>query len=184
MAVIGEDFGPTISLDGARKVRGNLTQARIRWMVLAMLLGFGLVGWRLVQLGMVVEMLADDGRHHYHNSTCFRIVDGEPFAPEAYLPVVTGYYSDVAGNMLSFPFNSSSPILFYNKDSVGPYFIEAMEDSEIIFISYKDLNGLYEKNLNWGKFGRLLAETFFAYAQSRTEEFLFFSHENEIYTAG
>ncbi|KKC35608.1 cell division protein [Devosia epidermidihirudinis] len=53
MAITSEDVGPTISLDGARKVRGNLTQARIRWMVLAMVLGFGLVGARLVQLGMV-----------------------------------------------------------------------------------------------------------------------------------
>ena len=60
------------------------------------------------------------------------------------------------------------------------YYIEAMEDSEIIFISYQDLNGLYERNLNWGKFGRLLAETFFAYAQSRTEEFIFFSHEERF----
>ncbi|WP_025141919.1 Crp/Fnr family transcriptional regulator [Pedobacter jeongneungensis] len=60
------------------------------------------------------------------------------------------------------------------------YFIEAMEDSEIIFISYRDLNALYEKNPNWGKFGRLLAETFFAYAQSRTEEFIFFSHEQRF----
>ncbi|RBQ03981.1 Crp/Fnr family transcriptional regulator [Pedobacter miscanthi] len=60
------------------------------------------------------------------------------------------------------------------------YFIEAMEDSEIIFISYRDLNALYERNLNWGKFGRLLAETFFAYAQSRTEEFIFFSHEQRF----
>ncbi|MEW2484833.1 amino acid adenylation domain-containing protein [Streptomyces sp. NPDC048411] len=32
-----------------------------------------------VQLGMVVEMLADDGRNHYHNSTCFRILDPRPF---------------------------------------------------------------------------------------------------------
>ena len=53
MAVIGDDIGPTISLEGARKVRGNLTQARIRWMILAMVLGFGLVGARLAQLGMV-----------------------------------------------------------------------------------------------------------------------------------
>ena len=28
MAVISEDFGPTIALEGARKQRGNLTQAR------------------------------------------------------------------------------------------------------------------------------------------------------------
>jgi len=40
----------------------------------------------------------------------------EKFSPEAYLPAVTGYYSDVAGNMLSFPFNASTPILYYNKD--------------------------------------------------------------------
>ena len=40
----------------------------------------------------------------------------EPFSPGAYLPAVTSYYSDVAGNMLSFPFNSSTPILYYNKD--------------------------------------------------------------------
>jgi sn-glycerol 3-phosphate transport system substrate-binding protein len=40
----------------------------------------------------------------------------EPFSPGAYLPAVTGYYSDVAGNMLSFPFNVSTPILYYNKN--------------------------------------------------------------------
>jgi sn-glycerol 3-phosphate transport system substrate-binding protein len=40
----------------------------------------------------------------------------ETFSPSAYLPAVTGYYSDVAGNMLSFPFNVSTPILYYNKD--------------------------------------------------------------------
>ncbi|WP_411084003.1 amino acid adenylation domain-containing protein [Streptomyces sp. cmx-18-6] len=34
-----------------------------------------------VQLGMVVEMLADDGRNHYHNATCFRILDDRPFEP-------------------------------------------------------------------------------------------------------
>jgi CRP-like cAMP-binding protein len=57
------------------------------------------------------------------------------------------------------------------------YYIEAMEDSEIFFISYKDLNNLYEAHASWAKFGRLLAELFFSYAQSRTEEFVLFSHE-------
>ncbi len=40
----------------------------------------------------------------------------ETFSPAAYLPAVTGYYADVAGNMLSFPFNASTPILYYNKN--------------------------------------------------------------------
>lgn len=42
--------------------------------------------------------------------------EAEPFSPAAYLPAVTGYYADVDGNMLSFPFNASTPILYYNKD--------------------------------------------------------------------
>ncbi|HEX9214354.1 MAG: sn-glycerol-3-phosphate ABC transporter substrate-binding protein UgpB [Alphaproteobacteria bacterium] len=40
----------------------------------------------------------------------------EPFDPKAYLPAVVGYYTDTQGNMLSFPFNSSTPVLYYNKD--------------------------------------------------------------------
>src|SRR5665213_2147450 len=42
--------------------------------------------------------------------------ESEAFSPAAYLPAVTGYYTDAAGNMLSFPFNASTPILYYNKD--------------------------------------------------------------------
>lgn len=40
----------------------------------------------------------------------------EGFSSAAYLPAITGYYTDTSGNMLSFPFNSSTPILYYNKD--------------------------------------------------------------------
>ena len=40
----------------------------------------------------------------------------EAFSPSAYLPTVTGYYADVDGNLLSFPFNASTPILYYNKN--------------------------------------------------------------------
>ena len=42
---------------------------------------------------------------------------GEPFDPKAYLPAVTGYYSDTQGNMLSMPFNSSTAIFYINKDA-------------------------------------------------------------------
>ena len=40
----------------------------------------------------------------------------ETYNPADYLPVIAGYYSDSAGNMLSFPLNASTPILYYNKD--------------------------------------------------------------------
>jgi len=42
---------------------------------------------------------------------------GEKFDPNAYLPAIAGYYSTVKGEMLSFPFNSSSTVMWYNKDS-------------------------------------------------------------------
>ena len=38
------------------------------------------------------------------------------FDPKDYLSVIAGYYSDSGGNMMSFPLNASTPILFYNKD--------------------------------------------------------------------
>ncbi len=41
---------------------------------------------------------------------------GRSFDPRAYLPTIVGYYTDPSGNMLSFPFNSSTPIMYYNKD--------------------------------------------------------------------
>jgi sn-glycerol 3-phosphate transport system substrate-binding protein len=52
----------------------------------------------------------------------------EAFSPAAYLPAVTGYYVDVAGNMLSFPFNASTPILYYNKK----LFRDAGLDPEVV----------------------------------------------------
>jgi len=41
----------------------------------------------------------------------------EPFNPKAYLPAVAGYYTDPKGNMLSFPFNSSTVVLYINRDA-------------------------------------------------------------------
>ncbi len=41
--------------------------------------------------------------------------NGKPFDPQDFLSAVVGYYTDPEGNMLSFPFNSSTPILYYNK---------------------------------------------------------------------
>ena len=42
---------------------------------------------------------------------------GEPFDPSVYLQAVTGYYTTPEGQMLSMPFNSSTPVLWYNKDA-------------------------------------------------------------------
>lgn len=42
---------------------------------------------------------------------------GKKFDKSQYLPGIVSYYSKPDGTMLSFPYNSSSPILFYNKDA-------------------------------------------------------------------
>ena len=42
---------------------------------------------------------------------------GEAFDPKAYLPAVAGYYSTSKGEMLSFPFNSSSSVMWINNDA-------------------------------------------------------------------
>ena len=42
---------------------------------------------------------------------------GEKFDPNAYLAAITGYYSTSKGEMLSFPFNSSSTVMWFNKDA-------------------------------------------------------------------
>jgi sn-glycerol 3-phosphate transport system substrate-binding protein len=41
---------------------------------------------------------------------------GTPFDKSQYLAGIVAYYSKPDGTMLSFPYNSSSPILYYNKD--------------------------------------------------------------------
>lgn len=41
---------------------------------------------------------------------------GGEFNKDEYLPGIVAYYSKPDGTMLSFPYNSSSPILYYNKD--------------------------------------------------------------------
>ncbi|MBX7145879.1 MAG: sn-glycerol-3-phosphate ABC transporter substrate-binding protein UgpB [Alphaproteobacteria bacterium] len=41
----------------------------------------------------------------------------ESFDPKSYLSPVSGYYSDKDGHLLSLPFNSSTPVFYYNKDA-------------------------------------------------------------------
>jgi sn-glycerol 3-phosphate transport system substrate-binding protein len=42
---------------------------------------------------------------------------GQKFDAKAYVPAVAGYYTAPDGQMLSFPFNSSTPVFHYNKDA-------------------------------------------------------------------
>jgi CRP/FNR family transcriptional regulator, anaerobic regulatory protein len=53
------------------------------------------------------------------------------------------------------------------------YFIQAMEDTELVMISYETTQYGFEKFHNWNKFGRLITEHFYILIEKRTESFLF-----------
>ena len=42
---------------------------------------------------------------------------GQKFDPKIYIPTITSYYSTSKGEMLSLPFNSSTSVMYYNKDA-------------------------------------------------------------------
>ncbi len=44
---------------------------------------------------------------------------GKPFDPSVYLAAVAGYYTTTKGEMLSLPYNSSTPVLYINKDTLA-----------------------------------------------------------------
>lgn len=43
---------------------------------------------------------------------------GQKFEPDSYLGAVKGYYTTTSGDMLSLPYNSSTPVLYVNKDAL------------------------------------------------------------------
>ncbi len=71
---------------------------------------------------------------------------GTEFDPKAFLPAVVGYYTDTDGNMLSMPFNSSTPILYYNKD----VFKKAGLDPETPPKTWEDLEAFSKKIMDSG----------------------------------
>jgi sn-glycerol 3-phosphate transport system substrate-binding protein len=65
---------------------------------------------------------------------------GAKFDPKAYLPTVTGYYSDLKGNMLSFPFNSSTALFYINKGAFKKAGLEPVPPK-----TWKELRAAAEK---------------------------------------
>ena len=49
---------------------------------------------------------------------------GEPFDKSDYLPAVISYYQTPEGELLSMPFNSSTPVLWYNADALSEAGVE------------------------------------------------------------
>lgn len=71
---------------------------------------------------------------------------GEPWDTKGFLSPVTGYYSDAQGNILSMPFNSSTPIMYYNKDA----FKKAGLDPEVAPKTWAELATMGKKIVDSG----------------------------------
>ncbi|MEM9207152.1 MAG: sn-glycerol-3-phosphate ABC transporter substrate-binding protein UgpB [Pseudomonadota bacterium] len=62
---------------------------------------------------------------------------GLPFDASAYIPSVTGYYTTSDGRMLSLPYNSSTPVLWVNRDK----FSEAGLDPDMDLSTWEKVDG-------------------------------------------
>src|ERR1700682_719497 len=88
---------------------------------------------------------------------------GEKFDPKAYLPAITGYYSTSKGEMLSFPFNSSSTVMWINKDALKKADIaeipktwpEVFEDAKKLKAAGYATCGFSNAGGTWGTLGAL-----------------------------
>ncbi|RKF20233.1 sn-glycerol-3-phosphate ABC transporter substrate-binding protein UgpB [Alginatibacterium sediminis] len=67
---------------------------------------------QVYEVGTATMMSADKAIYPVHQ---LMNDSKEKFDPTAFLPSVTGYYTANSGEMLSMPFNSSTPVLYYNK---------------------------------------------------------------------
>ncbi|MGE0357513.1 MAG: sn-glycerol-3-phosphate ABC transporter substrate-binding protein UgpB [Burkholderiales bacterium] len=65
----------------------------------------------------------------------------EPFDPKAYIGPVSGYYSDSQGNMLSFPFNSSTVVFYINHDAYKKAGLDPAKPPK----TWKEFNAAAEK---------------------------------------
>lgn len=67
------------------------------------------------EVGTATMMAAEGAIRPVHEVMA---ASGATFDPDAYIGAVKGYYTDTDGNMLSLPFNSSTPVLYVNRDAL------------------------------------------------------------------
>ncbi len=69
---------------------------------------------QVFEVGTATMMAAEGAVYPVH---ALMADTGQEFDPDAYLPAVISYYTTPAGELLSLPFNSSTPVLWYNRDA-------------------------------------------------------------------
>lgn len=89
---------------------------------------------------------------------------GEPFDKSDYLPAVISYYQTPEGELLSMPFNSSTPVLWYNADALKAAGVDVPETWEDVKGAAKALVGNGMKcGLSFGWQSWVMLENFSAW---------------------
>ncbi len=65
--------------------------------------------------------------------------------------------------------------LDFLKGTPSRYYIQALEDCELLSFNAVSLQKAYDQSKNWERFGRIVAESVYAMATNRFESFLFLS---------
>ena len=90
---------------------------------------------------------------------------GEPFDKSVYLPAVISYYQTPQGKLLSMPFNSSTPVLWYNKDAFAKAGISSPPETwpQVKSASDKLLAAGYKCGFSFGWQSWVMIENFSAW---------------------
>ncbi len=70
---------------------------------------------QVFEVGTATMMAAEQAIYPVHR---LMADTGEPFDPSRYLDAVFSYYVNAEGKLMSLPFNSSTPVLYYNKTAM------------------------------------------------------------------
>ena len=91
--------------------------------------------------------------------------EGQPFDRNAFLPAVYSYYQGNNGALLSMPFNSSTPVLYYNKDAFKKAGIaEPPKTWDDVQVDSAKLQGAgYECGISFGWQSWIMVENFSAW---------------------
>ena len=90
---------------------------------------------------------------------------GEPFDKSVFLPAVISYYPPPDGQLLSMPFNSSTPVLWYNKDAFKKAGVDAAPKTwpEMETASKKLMAAGYKCGFSFGWQSWVMIENFSAW---------------------
>lgn len=91
------------------------------------------------------------------------------------------FYVDLNGNEVNFRFAAANNFMVnfqsFLTQKPSNYYWQAMQDAEILYFAYQDVQRLYDECPAWEHFGRLMSEHVYIQLNERVEMFQFMSPE-------